>query len=190
MSSDQDRIEFPTGPPRRGVVNRRRREKQDTLLADEPPRPLGIAIVATAILLLVAGAFAWSIKYQETTPVEIEITAEPGTARPVGAAYLPIEEASQITTGETVTFELDGYPAANYGRCEGKIASASIEKQNDAVMVTIDLPAGLATSSGFHPPLDRLNQPGAFRGRGEVLTKKVRLCGKLFGVFRTLFDRK
>ncbi|HYM00846.1 MAG TPA: hypothetical protein VEZ90_17955 [Blastocatellia bacterium] len=182
-----DRTNSEGSPKYRQQPGARRRERRDVLLADEPPRALGISIAATFVLLIVAGVLAWPIKYQETAPISVDLQTSAGSEYISGLGYLPAEMAGSVTPGQTVrvTLPADWPPGAR--SLEGTIESASLDEQKDAMVVKVRFPENLV------PPIarTRLRQgERPFRVQGQIFTLKVRLFSKMFGAAKTLLDRK
>ena len=62
----------------------RRRRNKDSLLGDEPPRIIAVAIVLIAVMLSVLTAVCWSFEYEETVPIVLGLGGEPQKGYGVG----------------------------------------------------------------------------------------------------------
>jgi hypothetical protein len=160
----------------------RRRENKDTLLADEPPRALGLLIAAVAVLLAVAVVIGWPMTYQQTLAVTVDLRADAGQHLH-GLAWLPAEQIVQVRDGQRVVVDLQA--AAGYSKIAGQIAEVSPEAKDGLYEVRIEFPDAQLISAF----LDQ----GQFRGgqdQATIFTQKIRVFVRVFSVFRTLYERR
>jgi len=183
MEESQHLVEPKPSREGREVANRRR-EAKDMLLGDEPPKFLSVAIVIVAILLGVVVVIARSIEYEETVPIALTLKAGESPNRIYGVAFLKQEEAARLRAGLAVRVEMSPRQARNRGLMEGSLNDISALNIGGFSSVRVDLPAELVTDSNLCDAVEQGTQMQA-----KVVTRKIRLFDRLFGVFRTLLGR-
>ena len=155
----------------------RRRRGKDALLGDEPPRFLTVAIVLIAVMLSTLTAVCWSFEYEETVPIALESAPErqPGQAVGYVAASVDVKAGQQVHLPRRST-------KAATNRAEATVADVSGPTKEGLYIVRVDLP-------------ESAREPGAARSgqenndghiSGVLVTKRIRLLAKLFGVFRNI----
>ncbi|HKV37971.1 MAG TPA: hypothetical protein VJX67_02070, partial [Blastocatellia bacterium] len=175
MSSEPEKTNSVPPANAYALANRRRRESKDSLLADEPPRALGVAIALVGVLLCVAVYAGWSIQYEQTLPVSLELKVDESSRSVYGLTYLDAGQMTQVHTGQLVEVELASYPAERYGWIAGKVGAESAETRDGLHVVRVDLAAGAVTNKGFHPILDNVRQ-----GQGKIVVERVKLLARVF----------
>jgi multidrug resistance efflux pump len=87
---------------------------------------------------------------QQFIPAETEVlTILPATTSSVLAkAYLPLQGAGKVETGQTVQLRLDGYPYQEFGVVTGIVGQIAPVPENNQYLITIELPDGLQTTYG------------------------------------------
>jgi hypothetical protein len=160
----------------------RRREIKDTLLADEPPRTLGLLIAVVAVLLAVAVIIGWSMTYQQTLAVTVDLRADAGQHLH-GLAWLPAEQIVQVRDGQRVVVDLQS-PMGN-SKILGQVVEVSPEAKDGLYEVRIEFPDV--------QPISALPEQGQFRSGQDtatIFTQKIRVFVRVFSVFRTLYERR
>jgi hypothetical protein len=150
----------------------RRRHGKDALLGDEPPRLIAVTIVFIAVMLSVLTAVCWSFEYEETVPIVLGPGGEPHTDYRVG--YLPA--TVDVKSGQTVHLE------------PGSMQSPSVSVEATVTGVSGPTSDGLFIVRVEFPDVAGISQPQNSESqiRGVLVTKKVRLFARLFGVFRNI----
>jgi hypothetical protein len=184
MSSDPENANSVPKPAVYSLAGRRRREAKDTLLADEPPRGLGIGIGIVAVLLGAAVYFGWSFQYEETVPLGMVIQTDAASHQVYGTAYVQPQEMAQVKSGQPVEIELASYPAGSYGWLKGTVGGGFTETNEGLYLVRVDLGLEPVTSTGFHPAFNKTHQ-----AQGKIVVEKVRMFSRLFSLIRTIFHR-
>lgn len=164
--------ETQEGPLYPAQAAARRRHNKDALLGDEPPRIIAVAIVLIAVMLSVLTAVCWSFEYEETVPILLGLGGEPKKRYAVG--YLPSSVA--VRSGQTVHLEPGSMQSATVG-VEASVTGVSGPTSEGLYVVRVDLPDG----DGISAPPNSGSQI-----RGSLVTRKVRLFARLFGVFRNI----
>jgi len=183
------------------IASDRRRISKDTLLSDEPPRALTVAIVLIAALLGILIAVCWSFEYEQTVPINLYVENSPPSGYALG--YLPA--SSGVEVGQKVHLQPGSISSA--GR-EATVAAVSEPTKGGLYIVRVDLPDSLrnlsATSTtteanpgpeitaGNSPDAEPENNPplaapaSATKISGSVVIRRARLFARLFNVFRTI----
>ncbi|HEY6330265.1 MAG TPA: hypothetical protein VI756_13075 [Blastocatellia bacterium] len=170
-------------PPNRRM---RRREAKDTLLADEPPRALGISIVTVAVLLGTAVFLAWSMSYQ--TKIDVMVALEPaGGGALDGRALLPADQIARVQEDQRVTLD---YPSSNRdSRIVGRVTGVAPDTTTGLYQVHIEFPPGPdAIDNGINAALKHARSSGG-QIPATIFTQKVKVFARVFEVFRGLSQR-
>ena len=168
----------PDGRP--NVGNRRRAQSKDTLMPDEPPRFLGVAIpVIAGLLVFVLMAFRL-VEYQDAVRVSLTLKTEESLGRVYGEAYLQQGEASAVRAEQVVDIDLGGYRGAKSRWLQAKVGEIKAADVRSFYWVRVDLPTDFDVSSLPSTP------PDSIQVEAKILTQKNNLFDKLFGAFRVL----
>jgi hypothetical protein len=168
-----------------GFVNHRR-EAKDTLLGDEPPRILGAAIITIALALATLVVAAQAIEYEDAVPVTLTLQAAAAPESLCGVAYLKPEEALRVKRGQPVRIDwhVAGVPAFFNKGAAASVSDLSPIADGGLYAVRVTLAADPEGSAG-----DGLAAKSWPPTPARIITQRVKLFGKLFGVFRAVFGR-
>lgn len=162
----------------------RRREAKDTLLGDDPPRFLSVAIIIIAAVLGILVVAARSIEYEDAVPILLTLKVSESSDQVYGVAYLRPEEMMKVRTGQLVRVEFGPHQGRDHSSIEAIVSNISNVNKAGLCSVRVDLSVDVIASSGLRTAFEQEMQTQA-----KVLTQKMRLFDKLFGVLRTLMDR-
>jgi hypothetical protein len=159
----------------------KRRVLKDTLLAENPPRALGIGMAAVAIVLGISvSALRW-VEYQETVPVNLTLKTVDAGRTIYGEGFLQPDKMSQIQTRLVVQLELSPNEVAVSNYSEATISEIKTIGENSLYAIQVDLPAELIASSGLNSTFHE-----GMQVQGKILTQKKNLFDKLFSFFRMI----
>jgi hypothetical protein len=159
----------------------KRRIQKDTLLADNPPRALGAAMVIVAVLLGISVAALRWVEYQDTVPINLTLKTVDFGRTLYGEAYLQPQQLTEVQIEQVVQIDLGGIPISEEGRPEATIKEIATVSENSLYVVRVAFPAELVASSGIGSTL----QPG-MQVQGKIVTQKQNLFDKLFSFFRLI----
>lgn len=159
----------------------KRRIQKDTLLADNPPRSLGIAIPVVAVLLAISMTTLRWIEYQETVPINLTMRTIDSAHTIYGEAYLRPAEMINVQVQQVVQMELSRNPLPEKGRSEATVSEIKTVSENALYLVRVDVPAELVASSGINS-----NFQEGMQVQGKIVTQKKNLFDKLFSFFRMI----
>lgn len=163
-----------TPEPRPNVGNRRRALK-DTLMPDEPPKVLGLAIPVIAILLIFLFVTLRLVEYQDAVRVSLTLKTTESFGRAYGEAYLQQGDAAAVHAEQMVDIDLGGTK-----RMQAKVGEITVFDMNSFYRVRVDLPPDFDVSSLSSAP------SGPIQVQAKILTQKKTLFDKLFGAFQGL----
>lgn len=167
-----------TGEPNFGI--RRRDQTKDTLMPDEPPKALGLAIpVVAAFLILLLVTFRL-VEYQDAVRVSLTLKTRESFGRAYGEAYLQQGEAAAVHAEQIVDIDLGGYGGAKGRRLQAKVGEITAFEMHSFYRVRVDLPPDFDLGSLSGAP------PGSIQVNAKILTQRKNLYEKLFGAFRIL----
>jgi hypothetical protein len=178
MKTDQERTGATPGDEPN--VGRKRRALKDTLMPDEPPKVLGLAIPLVAVslvLLIVALRF---VEYQDTVRVSLTLKPKESFGRAFGEAFLQQGEAAAVQAEQLVDIDLGGYAKAHERQLQAKVGEITAFETSSLYRVRIDLPPDFDVGSLASPPA------GPIQLEAKILTQKKSLFDKLFGAFKVL----
>lgn len=179
MTTHQDRTGAkPGGEPNFG--NRRRAQVKDTLMPDEPPKALGLAIPVIAALLILLFVTLRHVEYQDAVRVSLILKTKESFGRAYGEAYLQQGEAAAVSAEQTVDIDLGGYGGAKSRWLKAKVSEISAVDMPSFYRVRVDLPPDFDVSSLSGAPR------GPIQVEAKILTQRKNLFDKLFGAFRVL----
>ena len=154
---------------------RRRTPHKDTLMPDEPPRVLGLAIPVVAVLLILLFATLRLVEYQDAVRVKLTLKTRESFGRAYGEAYLQQSEASAVRAEQIVNIDLDGRRSL-----EAKVGEITAFDMQSLYRVRVDLPPDFEVGSLSGAP------SGPIQVDAKILTQKKNLFDRLFGAFRGL----
>ncbi len=102
----------------------------------------------------------------------------------LGQVLMPISGSGKVEVGQRVNIRFDNYPSNEYGMVIGKVESVGLLPRDNMYSIRISLPQGLITSYG-----KKLEFRQEMQGSAEIVTRDMRLIGRIFNQFRTLMDR-
>lgn len=179
MTTRQER----TGATPGGGTNfgtRRRAPRQDTLMPDEPPKALGLAIPVITALLVLSLVALRLVEYQDAVRVSLTLKTRESFGRAYGEAYLQQGEAAAVRAEQIVDIDLGGYGGAKGRRLQAKVGEITAFDPHAFYRVRVDLPPDFEVGSLSGAP------PGPIQVEAKILTQKKNLFDKLFGAFRLL----
>jgi hypothetical protein len=159
---------------------RRRAQLKDTLMPDEPPRALGLAIPVVAVLLILLFATLRIVEYQDAVRVKLTLKTRESFGRAYGEAYLQQGEASAVRAEQIVNIDLGGYGGAQRRSLQAKVGEITAFDMQSFYRVRVDLPPDFEVGSLSGAP------SGPIQVEAKILTQKRNLFEKLFGAFRGL----
>lgn len=126
----------------------------------------------------------WSIN-QNVREGDIVITVVPDEfSNYIGKVMLPMQGSGRVEQGLPVTIKLDNYPYLEYGVIRGSVASKSLVPHGEFYSVDVQLPDTLITSYGVN-----LEYTREMYGIAEIIPEDIRLIGRIFKPFRSLFEQ-
>lgn len=159
----------------------KRRIQKDTLLADNPPRSLGLAIPLVAVLLAISVTTLRWVEYQETVPINLTMRTVDSAHTIYGEAYMRPAEMSKVQVEQVVQIELSRNPSPENGRAEARVSEIKVFSENALYLVRVDVPAELFASSGINSTFQE-----GMQVQGKIVTQKQNLFDKLFSFFRMI----
>src|SRR5262245_16007177 len=137
MTTRHDRTgATPGGRPNFG--NRRR--LKDTLMPDEPPKMLGLAIPVVAALLIVLFVTLRLVEHHDVVRVNLTVKRSESFGRAYGEAYLQQGEATAVRAEQIVDIDLGGHGGTKRHRQQGKVSEVSAFDIPSFYRVRVDLP--------------------------------------------------
>ncbi len=100
---------------------RRRGQRQDTLMPDEPPKALGLAIPLITALLVLLLVTLRLVEYQDAVRVSLTLKTRESFGPAYGEAYLQQGEAAAVRAEQIVDIDLGGYGAAKERSVQAKV---------------------------------------------------------------------
>jgi hypothetical protein len=137
---------------------------------------LTVAIVLIAVMLSTLTAICWSFEYEETVPIALERGAEPQSGYATG--YLPA--SVDVRAGQKVHLRRGSMQASAAGP-EASVTEVSGPTKEGLYIVRVELPEGAREHAAAGP-----GQQNGGQINGTLVTKRIRLFSKLFGVFRNI----
>lgn len=168
----------PGGGPNFG--RRRRAPLKDTLMPDEPPKALGLAIPVVAAFLVLLFVTLRLVEYQDAVRVSLTLKTTESLGRAYGEAYLQQAEAAAVHAEQIVDIDLGGYGGAKRRSLQAKVAEITAFDMHSFYRVRVDLPPDFNVGSLSGAP------PDSIQVEAKILTQKKNLFDKLFGAFRVL----
>ncbi len=159
----------------------KRRVQKDTLLAENPPRSLGIGMVIVAIVLGISVATLRWIEYQESVPINLTLKTVDTGRTIYGEGFLRPQEMSQVQPRLIVQLELTPNKVAGTDHSEATISEIKTISENSLYSIRVDLPSELVASSGINSTFHEGMQVQA-----KIFTEKKNLFDKLFTFFRMI----
>ena len=169
---------MPGGGPNFGP--RRRAQSKDTLMPDEPPKALGLAIPVVAALLILLLTTLRFVEYQDAVRVNLTLKTKESFGSAYGEAYLHQREAAAVRTDQIVDINLGSYGGAKRRSLQAKVAEITTFDVQSFYRVRVDLPPDFDAGALAGTP------PGSIQVEAKILTQRKNLFDKLFGAFRTL----
>src|SRR5262249_1994973 len=151
-----------------------------TLMPDEPPKMLGLAIPVVAALLIVLFVTLRLVEYQDVVRVNLTVKRSESFGRAYGEAYLQQGEATAARAEQTVDIDLGGRGGTERHRQQGKVSEVSAFDIPSFYRVRVDLPPEFDVNSLSSA------SPGSIHVEAKILTQKKTLFDKLFGAFRVM----
>ena len=155
----------------------RRPPTKDALLGDEPPRFLTVAIVLIAVMLSTLTAVCWSFEYEETVPIALDAGSDLESRYALG--YVPA--SVDVKVGQKVHLPRRSTEAAT-NRTEATVFDVSGPTKEGLYIVRVGMPEGVREPGAEW--LGQQNNDGHISG--TLVTKKIRIFARLFGVFRNI----
>ena len=168
----------PDGGPNFG--NRRRARPKDTLMPDEPPKALGLAIPVVAVLFILLLVTLRLVEYQDAVRVSLTLKTRESFGRAYGEGYLQQGEAAAVRAEQIVDIDLGAYGGAKRRRLQAKVGEITTFDVHPFHRVRVDLPPDFDVNSLSSAP------PGPIPVEAKILTQKKTLFDKLFGAFRVM----
>ncbi len=164
---------MPDGEPHFKTL--RRAQPKDTLMPEEPPKALGLAIPVVAALLIVLLMTLRFVEYQDAVRVNLTLKTKESLGSAYGEAYLQQREAAAVRANQIVDIDL-----GSYGSVQAKVGEITTFNVPSFYRVRVDLPPNFDVTalSGA--------APGSIQVEAKILTQKKNLFDKLFGAFRVL----
>lgn len=159
----------------------KRRITKDTLLADNPPRILAVAIALVAVFLTISVMSLRWIEYQETVAVTLTLKTVDGTQAIYGEAYLRPGEMTKVQIDQVVKMELSRHPSLENGGAQATVREIKTVSENALYVLRVDVPAGLLANSGGNSTFQE-----GMQVQGKIVTQKQNLFDKLFSFFRMI----
>jgi hypothetical protein len=179
MTTHEERTGAPPGGgPAFGT--RRRAQLKDTLIPDEPPRALGLAIPVVAVLLILLLVTLRLVEYQDAVRVNLTLKTREPFGRAYGEAYLQQGEAAAVRAEQIVDIDLAGYGEAKRRSLQARVGEITAFDMHSFYRVRVDLPPDFDVGSLSSAPR------GPIQVEAKILTQKKNLFDKLFGTFRGL----
>lgn len=160
--------------------NRRRPQSKDTLMPDEPPTVLGLAIPVVAVLFVLLLVTLRLVEYQDAVRVSLTLKTRESFGRAYGDAYLQQGEAVAVRADQLVDIDLGAYGGPKRRWLQAKVGEVTAFDVPSFYHVRVDLPPEFDVNSLSSAP------PGPIRVEAKILTQKKTLFDKLFGAFRVL----
>lgn len=160
--------------------NRRRPQVKDTLMPDEPPKVLGLAIPVIAVLFVLLFVTLRFVEYQDAVRVSLTLKTRESFGRAYGEVYVPQSDASAIRPEQVVDIDLGAYGGTNRPRLQARVRDVAVFDVTSFYRVQVDLPADFDLHSLSTAP------PGPIQVEAKILTQKKTLFDKLFGAFRVM----
>ena len=179
MTTSEERT-GATPDPKPNFGNRRRAPIKDTLMSDEPPRVLGLAIPVVAVLFVVLLVTLRLVEYQDAVRVSLTLKTKDSFGRAYGEAYLQPGEAAAVRAEQIVDIDLGGYGGAKSRSLQAKVGDITTFDVHPFYRVRVDLPPEFDVSTLSSAP------PGPIQVQAKILTQKKTLFDKLFGSFRAM----
>jgi hypothetical protein len=157
---------------------RRRAQPKDTLMPDEPPKVLSVAIPAVAVLLVLLFITLRFVEYQDAVRVNLTLKTKESNGSAYGEAYLQQGEAAAVRADQVV--DIDLYAGGERRSLQAKVGEITTFDVPSFYRVRVDLPPDLdvASLSGA--------APGSIQVEAKILTQRKNLFDKLFGAFQSL----
>jgi len=168
----------PGGGPNFGPG--RRAQVKDTLMPDEPPKVLGLAIPVVAALLILLFVTLRLIEYQDAVRVNLTLKTKESFGHAYGEAYLQQGEAAAVRADQIVDIDLGSYAGGKSRSLQAKVGEITTFDVQSFYRVRVDLPPDFDVSSLSGAP------PGSIQVQAKILTQRKNLFDKLFGAFRVL----
>ena len=159
----------------------KRRVQKDTLLAENPPRSLGIGMVVVAIVLGISVATLRWIEYQESVPINLTLKTVDAGRTIYGEGFLRPQEMSKVQPRLIVQLELAPNKAAVTNHSEATISEIKTISENSLYSIRVDLPSELVAGSGINSTFHE-----GMQVQGKIFTEKKNLFDKLFTFFRMI----
>jgi hypothetical protein len=157
------------------VTYRRRPQKPDILLAKDPPRILGLGIVATAILLGVFIALLRSIEYQDTVPIVLTLRTDPLHQHLYGEGYVQLRDMDKVRIDQAVLIDALQRQGFRDGGLELKVNKISMVCGGAQYIIKVDIPPGFAPLPGNAIALPKESQLN-----GRIIVRTHSMYDKLF----------
>ncbi len=154
---------------------------KDSLLAENPPRILGAAILLIAALLVMAAVAARNIEYQETIPISLVLREDEISGSAYGEGLLPQSQAAKVKPDQPIFMELAPPSSADNILIEGQVSRVTMTCQNSMYQVRVKLPANFNS--------DRENTRilrQETRAQGRIITWRGKLFRRMFTLFSNL----
>jgi hypothetical protein len=180
MGTDQPQI--VAGLEGANRLERARRPRiKDSLLAENPPRILGAAILLIAALLVMAAAAARNIEYEESIPISVVLKADEMSGFAYGEGLLPQSQAAKVKPDQPILMELAPPSGADNVLIEGQVSQVTMTRQNSLYQVRVKLPANF-NSNQENARILRQEAPA----QGRIITGRGKLFRRMFTLFSNL----
>lgn len=160
--------------------NRRRVQSKDTLMPDEPPRVLGLAIPIIAVMLTLLLVTLRLVEYQDAVRVSLTLKTRESFGRAYGEAYLQQGDAAAVRAEQVVDIDLGAYGGPKGRWLHAKVGDVTAFDVHPFYRVRVDLPSEFDANSLSIAP------SGPIQVEAKILTQKKTLFDKLFGAFRNM----
>ena len=159
---------------------RRRPQIKDTLMPDEPPKVLGLAIPLVAVFLILLLVTFRLVEYQDGVRVSLTLKTKQSFGQAYGEVYLQQGEAAAVHAEQIVDIDLGGYAGAKGRRVQARVGEVTALDVTSFYRVRVDLPPDFQVGSLAGAAA------GPIQVEAKILTQKKNLFDKLFGAFRGL----
>ncbi|MDR3287369.1 MAG: HlyD family secretion protein, partial [Prevotellaceae bacterium] len=128
----------------------------------------------------------WSNNQRVQTGERLASVIPSDSMQIIGRLYIPSAGFGKVEKGQTVNVRLNGYPYMEFGMLKGYIKNISaVPDAEKGYIAEVVFPDGLFTT--YKKKLNLIQQ---MDGKGEIITKDMRLIEQFIQPVRALFDKK
>jgi hypothetical protein len=159
------------------VFDKNQPQTKDTLLSEHPPWIPKVGILVIAALLAGTIVITRRIDYQDTVPINLTLKVSNHSDAVYGEGYLQ-HEAVNVRTDQMVLID---WQKRQSTKLTARVENIAVVSKNSLYLIRVELPGEILADPELRSRLQEEVQMPA-----RIVTHRVRLFDKLFGMFRLL----